>query len=140
MTRNTPKVSRWRRTKMAAQIDRTRTLALAVAVAALLLLPGAAPAKVTGKIVRVDIQARTMTVEDPSAGKLTLAVDEKSVIVLDGDEQATLDDLFEGDDVLAATVRQAANGKMFLVRATVTSQPPKGNDEDPGDREPPPAK
>ncbi len=99
------------------------------AIAGITEIHAAIPAKVTGKITKVDIQARTLTVDDAAAGPLSFLVDEKTVIVLDGDEQATLDDLFEGDEVLSATARELSSGKLLLLKATVTSQPPAGGDE-----------
>ncbi len=103
---------------------------------ALTMSSAAVPAKLAGKITKVDIQSRTLTFEDATAGALTLQADEKSVIVLDGDEQATLDDLFEGDEILSATVRELPSGKLLLIKAAVTSQPATTGD-DPGEDEPP---
>ena len=105
------------------------------AIAGITQIHAAIPAKVSGKITKVDIQARTLTVEDATAGPLTFLVDEKTVIVLDGDEQATLDDLFEGDEVLSASARELTSGKFLLLKASVTSQPPAGGYE-PGEGTP----
>lgn len=91
-----------------------------------LVLPfvlAAAPARVSGLITALDLERDTLVVQDPVAGDLTLLVDEATVIVLDGDDQAILDDLFEGDEILSATVRELNSGRLYLVEAQVTSRP-----------------
>jgi hypothetical protein len=90
---------------------------------AIVLAASEAERTVSGRITAVDTEARTLTVRDPAAGELKLVVDEATAIVLDGDGDATLDDLFEGDDVVSATVRELADGRLYLVKAAVTSQP-----------------
>ncbi len=115
-------------------------LAFVFVCVALGVANAAAPATISGKITSVDIEARTLSVKDPNSGPLVLLVDEHTVIVLDGDEQASLDDLFEGDEVQSAAVRETAAGKLLLVRAVVTSQPPAPGEEDPGDQDGQPPK
>lgn len=93
-------------------------LALVVALAA-----SEAPSSVSGPITAVDLEGRTLTVRDAAAGPVTLLVDEQTVFVLDGDEQAILDDIFEGDEIVSATVRKLNSGRLYLVKAAVTSRP-----------------
>lgn len=82
----------------------------------------AAPATVSGKISEIDLHGRTMTVVDPKEGKISFDVPEGATIVLDGDDQAILDDVFEGDFVERATLR-GEKGRLTLVRAVVKSKP-----------------
>ena len=106
-------------------IDRRRVLSLVLAaVAALPLGFAAAPAAISGRITEVDVSARTLTVHDAKAGKVQLLVDESTVIVLDGDENAVLEDLFAGDEIVTGSVKELASGRLLLARATVTSRVP----------------
>jgi hypothetical protein len=98
-------------------------------VLALALLAGAAPAKISGKIVEVNLHARTLVLANLAPKeKVTLLVDDQSVIVLDGDDKAELDDLYEGDEVVSAKVRELTNGRLLLLKATVTSDAKDGGD------------
>lgn len=108
------------------------------AVAAQVVRPVAdAPARdLSGPITKVDLDARTLTFTDAVAGPVTVLVDENSVIDLDGDDQAALDDLFAGDEVVRAAVKKLASGRLLLDRAVVTSKPgPPASDEEAGDGE-----
>ncbi len=100
-------------------------LGLAVGAAAVLAAADApdGAAGVSGPVAAVDLENRTLTVRDAKAGEVTLAVDEQTVFVLDGDDQAILDDVFEGDEVVSATVRKLNSGRLYLVRAEITSRP-----------------
>lgn len=105
-----------------------------VSVAALLGVSAAAalaaPAPpLAGKIVKVDVEGRSLTVRSEAGTETSLVVDDKSVIVLDGDAAAILEDLFEGDDLLSATVRRAESGRLVLVKAVVTSKPSPDDDD-----------
>jgi hypothetical protein len=95
------------------------------------LLAGAAPNRISGTITAVNLRARTFTVMDSSARRITILVDRQSTIVLDGDAEATLDDLFPGDEVSSAKVRQRTDGRLLLVKAVVSS----GADEDEADND-----
>lgn len=88
----------------------------------------------SGAITTVDLDARSMALKDPQAGEVTIKVPDGAVIVLDGDSEAILDDLFEGDMVKEAAVRKGEDGKWVLVKAVVTSQvdePGEGEEEEP---------
>ncbi|MCU0222700.1 MAG: hypothetical protein MUF27_01220 [Acidobacteria bacterium] len=113
-------------------------LALALALAAPGLAPAAAPASISGVVAAVDLDGRTLTVKDPKAGEVVVLVPDGAVIVLDGDEQAVLEDVFEGDVVEHATVREAGQGKLALVKAVISTAPEEDED-DAGGAEAPPA-
>jgi len=85
---------------------------------------------VSGTILEVDLDEETLTLRDPSRGDVVIEVPEDAVIVLDGEEDAILDDLFEGDVVEDAEVRVLDSGTLVLVRATVTSTTDDELDED----------
>ena len=90
----------------------------------------AAPApSLAGRIVKVDVDGRSLTVRSEAGAETALVVDDKSVIVLDGDAQAILEDLFEGDDLLSAAVRRAEDGRLVVVKAVVTSKPSPDDDD-----------
>jgi hypothetical protein len=91
---------------------------------------GAAPASVSGVVTAVDLDARTMTVKDPGAGAVVVLVPDSAVIVLDGDEQAVLEDVFEGDIVENATLRDLGQGKVALVKAVVSTAPEEGEEDE----------
>jgi len=95
----------------------------------------AGPPTISGVIQSVDLDERSMTVKDPKAGEVVVVVPDDAVIVLDGDEKAVLDDLFEGDVVETATVRDVGEGKVALVKAVVSTtsegDPSDEHDEDP---------
>lgn len=106
---------------------------LAIVLVFALAPPGLART-VAGRIAAIDLERRTLTVEPEGADRVTLLVDESSVIELDGDEGASLDDLFEGDEVTAAELRELSSGRLLLVRATVVSRPaPAPEDDGAGD-------
>lgn len=96
---------------------------------------GEAPSKVyAGVITKVDLDNRSLTLKDAQAGEIILQVPDSAVIVLDGDEEAILDDLFEGDEVKEASVKTLEGGGLQLVKAVVTSQvdePGEGEEEQP---------
>ncbi len=105
-------------------------LALLAVAAAAGISPGAGRATIAGKITNVDVHTRTLTVADASAKKeVTMLVNDDSVIVLDGDDEAGLDDLYEGDTVQAATVRDLGGGRLLLIKAIVESRPEAGDDD-----------
>lgn len=110
-----------------------RTVATLLVPAAILAVGaslGAGPTRISGKITNVDVHRRTLTVADRDAKKdITVLVNGDSVIVLDGDDEAGLDDLFEGDRVDEAAVRDRGNGQLVLIKAIVTSRPDAGDDE-----------
>lgn len=108
----------------------------AFVVLVLFVLGGAAPEKLAGPITTVDVKARTLTLRDSDRGEATLLVDDASVIVLDGDDKAVLEDLFPGDRVDSATVRELNGGRLLLLRAVVTSGPGDEGDEPDEDDEP----
>jgi hypothetical protein len=91
---------------------------------------GAAPAPISGVVTAVDLDARTMTVKDPAAGAVLVLVPDNAVIVLDGDEQAVLEDVFEGDIVENATLRDLGQGKVALVKAVVSTAPEEGEEDE----------
>jgi hypothetical protein len=93
-------------------------------------LAGDATSVLSGVVVAVDLDGRTLTVKDPKAGSVVVHVTEKAVIVLDGDEQAVLEDVFEGDVVESATLRDAGQGKPVLVKAVISTAPEE-DEEDP---------
>lgn len=104
-----------------------------VALAILLVAPpipaaGAPPATISGVVAAVDLDGRSMTVKDPKAGEVVLLVPDNAVIVLDGDEQAVLEDVFEGDIVENATLRDLGQGKLALVKAVVSTAPEEGDE------------
>lgn len=109
-------------------------LVSATLVAALAAGPvgAAAPvaSNIAGPITRIDLEERTLTISDPEAGAVTLLVDGTTVIVLDGEDDATLDDLFAGDEVESARVRVLSGGRFYLERATVRSRPLQDGDEE----------
>jgi hypothetical protein len=113
-------------------------IALACALAAPGLLFAAAPPAISGVVTAVDLDGRTLTVKDPKAGEFVVLVPDGAVIVLDGDEQAVLEDVFEGDIVEHATVREAGQGKLALVKAVVSTAPEEDED-DAGEAEDAPA-
>lgn len=82
----------------------------------------AGPSTVSGKIVEVDLHGRTITVKDAKAGKVVIDVPEKAKLVLDGDDQAILEDVFTGDVVEKANVREAGSGRLVLVSAVISSK------------------
>lgn len=95
----------------------------------------AVPPTISGVIESVDLEERSITVKDPKAGEVVVIVPDDAIIVLDGDEKAVLDDLFEGDVVESATVRDVGEGKVALVKAVVsTSQDDEDAEE--GDEDP----
>lgn len=98
-----------------------------VLILAVLLL-GAAAGILKGTITKVDVGAGVFTIEDSEGKESRITVDDASVIVLDGDDQAIIDDLFEGDVVVSARVRELDDGRLLLVRAEITS-PPASPDE-----------
>ncbi len=105
-------------------------LSLLAVAAAAGFSPGAGRASIAGKITNVDVHTRTLTVADASAKKeVTMLVNEDSVIVLDGDDEAGLDDLYEGDTVQAATVEDIGGGRLLLIEAIVESRPEAGDDD-----------
>ncbi len=105
-------------------------LALLAVAAAAGISPGAGRATIAGKITNVDVHTRTLTVADASAKKeVTMLVNDDSVIVLDGDDEAGLDDLYEGDTVQAATVEDIGGGRLLLIEAIVESRPEAGDDD-----------
>jgi len=117
---------------------------LSVLAALMVPLPaavaGASPASISGVVAAVDLDERTMTVKDPKAGAVVVLVPDNAVIVLDGDEQAVLEDVFEGDIVESATLRDLGQGKLALVKAVVSTAPEEDEEgEAPLEPEPPPA-
>ncbi len=104
-------------------------IALVFALSAPGLLLAAAPAAISGVVTAVDLDGRTLTVKDPKAGEVVVLVPDGAVIVLDGDEQAVLEDVFEGDIVEEATVREAGQGKLALVKAVVSTAPEEDEDD-----------
>ena len=108
--------------------------ALAAIVLPLAVSPAAAaggtPASISGVVTAVDLDGRTMTVKDPKAGAVVLLVPDSAVIVLDGDEQAVLEDVFEGDIVESATLRDLGQGKLALVKAVVSTAPEEDEDDE----------
>gem|GEM_PF-6153718 len=106
------------------------TILLLALALALPVTRAASVAHVSGTILEVDLDEETMTVRDPSRGDLVIEVPEDAAIVLDGEEGAILDDLFEGDVVEDAEVRVLDSGTLVLVRATVTSTTDDELDED----------
>jgi len=117
---------------------------LSVLAALMVPLPaavaGASPASISGVVAAVDLDERTMTVKDPKAGAVVVLVPDNAVIVLDGDEQAVLEDVFEGDIVESATLRDLGQGKLALVKAVVSTAPEEDEEgEAPSEPEPPPA-
>lgn len=127
------------------QLRRAALLAaLAVFVLALAILPPAAaggtPDSISGVVTAVDLDARTMTVKDPRAGAVVVLVPDSATIVLDGDEQAVLEDVFDGDIVESATLRDLGQGKVALVKAVVSTAPEEDEDDEaPPEAEPAPA-
>ena len=125
-----------------------RRAALLAALAALFLplavpppaAAGGTPDSVSGVVTAVDLDARTMTVKDPRAGAVVVLVPDNATIVLDGDEQAVLEDVFEGDVVESATLRDLGQGKVALVKAVVSTAPEEDEDDEaPPEPEPAPA-
>ncbi|MFN7964104.1 MAG: hypothetical protein U0V87_00235 [Acidobacteriota bacterium] len=88
----------------------------------LVVSAAAGPTAVSGKIVEVDLHGRTMTVKDAKAGRVLIEVPEKAKLVLDGDDQAILEDVFNGDVVEKATVRDGGGGRLVLVSAVISSK------------------
>jgi len=123
---------------------RAAPLAAALVVLAVLLAAppapaaGTPPATISGVVAAVDLDGRTLTVKDPKAGEVVVLVPDNAVIVLDGDEQAVLEDVFEGDIVENATLRDLGQGKLALVKAVVSTAPEE-DDEEAAPPEPEPA-
>jgi hypothetical protein len=127
-------------------LHRRAVLLSVLSVLAALMVPlpaavaGASPASISGVVAAVDLDERTMTVKDPKAGAVVVLVPDNAVIVLDGDEQAVLEDVFEGDIVESATLRDLGQGKLALVKAVVSTAPEEDEEgEAPSEPEPPPA-
>jgi hypothetical protein len=100
------------------------------AIAAAVAVWAAVPGTISGPIVAVDLNGRTITVKDPKVKEITVEVPKDAVIVLDGDEKAILDDVFEGDILKSATLREDRSGKPFVVKAVIVSNPTKNDDRD----------
>jgi hypothetical protein len=120
--------------RRAAPLRRAALLSALLALGVLRAVPpsaaaGGAPESISGVVTAVDLDGRTMTVKDPRAGAVVLLVPDSAVIVLDGDEQAVLEDVFEGDIVEEATVREAGQGKLTLVKAVVSTAPEEDEDD-----------
>ncbi|HNX19939.1 MAG TPA: hypothetical protein PKG80_06670 [Acidobacteriota bacterium] len=110
------------------RLVRSVPFAAALVVSAAVALAAPAPS-LAGRIVKVDVDGRSLTVRSEAGAETALVVDDKSVIVLDGDAQAILEDLFEGDDLLSAAVRRAEDGRLVVVKAVVTSKPSPDDDD-----------
>ncbi len=111
----------------------TWTISCLLLLVTLPAIRAATVAHVSGTILEVDLDEETLTLRDPARGDLVIEVPEDAVIVLDGEEDAILDDLFEGDVVEDAEVRVLDSGTLVLVRAVVTSttdDEPEEDDED----------
>ncbi|RMG45496.1 MAG: hypothetical protein D6718_07240 [Acidobacteria bacterium] len=76
---------------------------------------------ITGTIVGIDLESRTLAIRDPEGGRVVFEVPEEAEIVLDGEEGAVLEDLFEGDVVEEGLIKPTRSGRYYLVRARVTS-------------------
>lgn len=101
---------------------RVRTLlVLAGGAVAAIAIALAVPNSISGKITAIDLHGRTMTVKDNKSGTVTFEVPESAQIVLDGDKDQRLEDLFEGDLVEKATLKQV-DSRLVLVSAVVTSK------------------
>lgn len=99
-----------------------RGLALIVSWAILFGTALAGPTAISGKIVEVDLHGRTLVVHDPHAGRLTVEVPESAQLVLDGDDQAILEDLFAGDRIEKGTIREGNGSRPVLVSAVIQSK------------------
>lgn len=117
--------------RRAAPLSALAALALLFAVVSAAW--AASPPTISGVVTAVDLDERTMTVKDAKAGPVVLLVPDNAVIVLDGDEQAVLEDVFEGDIVESATLKDVGQGKLALVKAVVSTAPEE--DEDDGETE-----
>ena len=121
--------------RRAAPLRRAALLSALLALGGLLAVPpsaaaGGAPESISGVVTAVDLDGRSMTVKDPKAGAVVLLVPDSAVIVLDGDEQAVLEDVFEGDIVESATLRDLGQGKLALVKAVVSTAPEEDEDDE----------
>jgi hypothetical protein len=96
-------------------------LVLAGGAVAAIAIALAVPNSISGKITAIDLHGRTMTVKDNKSGTVTFEVPESAQIVLDGDKDQRLEDLFEGDLVEKATLKQV-DSRLVLVSAVVTSK------------------
>ncbi|GEM_PF-5456821 len=75
----------------------------------------------TGRIKDVDVDRATIIVADPEHGETLLNLTEDSEIVLDGDAEAIVEDLFEDDYVEYALAYRDEDGEWILLQAAVTS-------------------
>lgn len=123
--------------RRAARLSAPASLVL-LCTAVAVLATGAPPTVISGVVAAVDLDERTMTVKDPKVGEVVVLVPDGAVLVLDGDEQAVLEDVFEGDIVENATLRDLGQGKLALVKAVVSTAPEEDED-DPAEPAPKPA-
>jgi hypothetical protein len=126
--------------RCAAALRRAALLSAPAILLALLAAPpdataGTPPGSISGVVTAVDLDGRSMTVKDPRAGEVVVLVPDNAVIVLDGDEQAVLEDVFDGDIIESATLRDLGQGKLALVKAVISTAPEA--DEDANDEVPP---